>query len=388
MPGDKVDRDYKVELILIIDTMTYNRTLPYNDLPDLPPVFDAATSELLINHAIKAARSLAELKGLCETLPRESLFNLLINTIVLQESKDSSAIENIVTTQDELYMAAAEEAGTTSATKEVLGYRTALYAGLKYMKEQNNIISTNLMVNVAQKISQNTSGIRRTPGTALKNNITGEIVYTPPCCEDLLREKLKHLEIFINDPDFCKLDPIIKLALLHYQFESIHPFGDGNGRTGRILNSLYLVQQNLLSSPVIYLSSYIIDNKQDYYRLLHEVTEKQNWRDWIMFMTTAVNETANLTNRKIRGIIQLRKEMEEKTMQVLEKFNKRHELYDLMFTIPYLKIEIVVKKGIAHRQTAAVYLKVLAANSILKSIKLGKTTYYVNHKLLDLITQR
>jgi Fic family protein len=368
--------------------MTYNRTIPYNDLPDLPPVFDVATRELLINHAVKAARSLAELKGLCETLPRESLNNLLINTIVLQESKDSSAIENIVTTQDELYRAAAEEAGTTSAAKEVLGYRTALYAGLKFMKEQNNIISTNLMVNVAQKITQNTSGIRKIPGTALKNNITGEIVYTPPCCEDVLREKLKHLELFINDPDFCKLDPIIKLALLHYQFESIHPFGDGNGRTGRILNSLYLVQQNMLSSPVIYLSSYIIDNKQDYYRLLREVTEKQNWRDWIMFMNTAVNETANLTNRKIRGIIQLRKEMEEKTMQVLEKFNNRHELYDLMFTIPYLKIEIVVKKGIAHRQTAAVYLKVLAANSILKPIKLGKTTYYVNHKLLDLITQR
>ena len=368
--------------------MTYNRTIPYNDLPDLPPVFDVATRELLINHAVKAARSLAELKGLCETLPRESLYNLLINTIVLQESKDSSAIENIVTTQDELYQAAAEEAGTTSATKEVMGYRTALYAGLNYMKEQNNIISTNLMVNVVQKITQNTSGIRRTPGTALKNNITGEIVYTPPCCEDVLREKLKYLELFINDPDFCKLDPIIKLALLHYQFESIHPFGDGNGRTGRILNSLYLVQQNLLSHPVIYLSSYIIDNKQDYYRLLREVTEKQNWRDWIMFMTTAVNATAILTIQKIRGIIQLKKEMEEKTMQVLEKFNKRHELYDLMFTIPYLKIELVVKKGIAHRQTAAVYLKELTANSILKPIKLGKTTYYVNYKLLDLITTR
>jgi len=368
--------------------MTYNRTIPYNDLPDLPPVFDVATRELLINHAVKAARSLAELKGLCETLPRESLHNLLINTIVLQESKDSSAIENIVTTQDELYQAAAEEAGTTSATKEILGYRTALYAGLNYMKEQNNIISTNLMVNVVQKTTQNTSSIRRTPGTTLKSNITGEIVYTPPCCEDVLREKLKHLELFINDPDFCKLDPIIKLALLHYQFESIHPFGDGNGRTGRILNSLYLVQQNLLSHPVIYLSSYIIDNKQDYYRLLREVTEKQNWRDWIMFMTTAVNETANLTIQKIRGIIQLKKEMEEKTMQVLEKFNKRHKLYDLMFTIPYLKIELVVKKGIAHRQTAAVYLKELTANSILKPIKLGKTTYYVNYKLLDLITTR
>ena len=388
MLNDKANRYYNVESTINITTMTFNRTIPYNDLPDLPPVFDVAARELLINHAVKAARSLAELKGLCETLPRESLYNLLINTIVLQESKDSSAIENIVTTQDELYRAAAEEAGTTSATKEVLGYRTALYAGLNFMKEQNNIISTNLMVNVVQKITQNTSGIRRTLGTALKNNITGEIVYTPPCCEDVLREKLKHLELFINDPDFCKLDPIIKLALLHYQFESIHPFGDGNGRTGRILNSLYLVQQNLLSHPVIYLSSYIIDNKQDYYRLLREVTEKQNWRDWIMFMTTAVNETANLTIQKIRGIIQLKKEMEEKTMQVLEKFNKRHELYDLMFTIPYLKIELVVKKGIAHRQTAAVYLKELAANSILKPIKPGKTTYYVNHKLLDLITQR
>jgi Fic family protein len=368
--------------------MTFNKTTPYNDLPDLPPELDVNTRELIINHAVKAARSLAELKGLCETLPKESLYNLLINTIVLQESKDSSAIENIVTTQDELYQAAADEAGTTSATKEVLGYRTALYTGLNYMKEQNNIISTNLMVNVVQKITQNTSGIRRTPGTSLKNSITGDIVYTPPCCEDILREKLKQLEIFINDPAFCNLDPIIKLALLHYQFESIHPFGDGNGRTGRILNSLYLVQQKLLSDPVLYLSSYIIDNKQDYYRLLREVTEKQNWRDWIMFMTTAVNETANLTIQKIRGIIKLKKEMEEKTMKVLEKFNKRHELYDLMFTIPYLKIELIVKKGIAHRETTSGYLKELEANSILKATKIGKTTYYINHRLLDLITQR
>jgi Fic family protein len=337
---------------------------------------------------VKAARRLAELKGLCETLTQETLYNLLINTIVLQESKDSSAIENIVTTQDELYRAAADEAGTTSATKEVLGYRTALYTGLNYMKEQSNIISTNLLVAVVQDITQNTGSVRKTPGTALKNSITGEIVYTPPCCEDVLREKLRQLELFMNDPDFCNLDPIIKLALLHYQFESIHPFGDGNGRTGRILNSLYLVQQNLLSHPVLYLSSYIIDNRQDYYRLLREVTEKQNWRDWIMFMTTAVNETANLTIQKIRGIIGLKKEMEEKTMQVLEKFNKRQELYDLMFTIPYLKIELVVKKGIAHRQTAAVYLKELETNSILKSVKIGRTTYYVNHRLLELITHR
>jgi Fic family protein len=368
--------------------MTYNRTIPYNDLPDLPPTFDGETRELIISHAVKAARSLAELKGLCETLPQESLYNLFINTIVLQESKDSSAIENIVTTQDELYQAVADEAVTTSATKEVLGYRTALYAGLEHMKQLNNIISTNLMVNVVQKITQNTSGIRRTPGTALKNAITGDVVYTPPCCEDVLREKLKQLEQFINEPDFCTLDPIIKLALIHYQFESIHPFGDGNGRTGRILNSLYLVHQNLLSHPVLYLSSYIIDNKQDYYRLLREVTEKQNWRDWVMFITTAVNETSILTIQKIRGILQLKKEMEEETMKVLEKFNKRHELYNLMFTIPYIRIELVAKKGIAHRQTAAVYLQELESKGILKPVKMGKTTYYVNHRLLDLITQR
>ena len=368
--------------------MEYNRKIPYNDLPDLPPSFDVDTRELLMSHAVKAARSLAELKGLCETMPQESLYNLLINTIVLQESKDSSEIENIVTTQDELYQAAIDESAKTSAAKEVLGYRKALYAGLKYMKDQNNIISTNLMVNVVQTITQNTSGIRKTAGTALKNAITGEIVYTPPCCEDVLREKLKKLEIFINDPETCNLDPIIKLALIHYQFESIHPFDDGNGRTGRILNSLYLVNQNLLSHPVLYLSSYIIDYKQDYYRLLREVTERQNWLDWIIFMTTAINETSILTMKKIRGILNLKKEMETETMKVLEKFNNRHELYNLMFTIPYLKIGLIADKGIAHRQTAAVYLKELETNGILKPKKMGRTTYYINYKLIDLITQR
>jgi len=256
------------------------------------------------------------------------------------------------------------------------------------MKQHNNIISTNLMVNVVQKITQNTSGIRKTPGTELKNAITGEVVYTPPCCEDVLREKLRQLEQFINEPDICTLDPIIKLALIHYQFESIHPFGDGNGRTGRILNSLYLVHQNLLSHPILYLSSYIIDNKQDYYRLLREVTEKQNWRDWIMFITTAVNETSLLTINKIRGILQLKKDMQEETMKILEKFNNRHEFYDLMFTLPYLKIELIADKGIAHRQTAAIYLNLLQERGILKPLKMGRTTYYLNHRLMSLITSR
>jgi Fic family protein len=368
--------------------MTYNPNIPYNDLPDLPPELDGDTTGVILNHAVKAARSLAELKGLCETLPRESLMNLLINTIILQESRDSSAIENIVTTQDELYQAAADKVITNESAREVLGYREALYAGLYYFRSHQNLITTNLLIKVVQIIKQNKSGIRRTPGVVLKSSVTGEVIYTPPCCEDVLKEKLKHLEVFINDPEFCKLDPVIKLALVHYQFESIHPFGDGNGRTGRILNSLYLVHQNLLPVPVLYLSSYIIDNKQDYYQLLHEVTEKQNWRDWILFMITALNTTALLTIEKIRGILNLQKEMKSETMKILGKFNNREKLYDLMFTVPYLKIDLIVKKNLAHRQTAAVYLNLLESRGILKSLKMGRTTYYLNHRLMDLITRR
>jgi Fic family protein len=295
--------------------MAYNRNKPYNDLPDLPPELDADTVNVIIAHALKAARSLAELKGLCETLSEEALLNLLINTIVLQESRDSSAIENIVTTQDELYQAAIEEEITNPAAKEVFSYREALYNGMNYMQKHHNLITTNLMVHVVQAIKQNKSGIRKQAGTALKNAITGEIIFTPPCCEDVLRQKLSALEVFINDSEHYIMDPIIKMAMLHYQFETIHPFNDGNGRAGRILNTLYLVQQNLLPQPVLYLSSYIVNNKQEYYRLLREVTEKNNWHDWILFMTTAVNATANLTLHKIRGILQLKKEMEPKVIR-------------------------------------------------------------------------
>ncbi len=368
--------------------MTYNRNIPYNDLPNLPPSIDAETREVILNHVVNAARSLGELKGLCETMPYESLMNLLVNTIVLQESRDSSAIENIVTTQDELYQASIQENITNPAAKEVLGYRSALYAGLDYMKDRQNLITPDLMIHIVRKIKQNNEDIRTRPGVVLKNSITGEVIYTPPCCEDVLTEKLSWLERFINEPDFCALDPIIKLAMMHYQFESIHPFGDGNGRTGRIINSLYLVHQKMLPLPVLYLSSYIVDHKQDYYRLLREVTELQNWRDWILFMTTAVKSTAQLTMKKIRGILELKKEMEAETMSVLEKFNNRIKLYDLMFDLPYLKIDLVVKKGIAHRQTASLYLNLLESGGVLKSLKMGRTTYFLNYRLMELITSR
>jgi Fic family protein len=358
--------------------MSYNKNTPYNDLPQLPRGTIIETPEILRNLS-KASRHLGELSGLCASLPDP---RLLINTIVLQESKDSSAIENIVTTQDELYKAATGETTTNHAAKEVLSYREALYAGMETMQAKQNLLLTSTLIEIVQTIKQNNAGIRNSPGTALKNAITGETIYTPPCCEDILREKLAALEKFINDPDFSDLDPIIKMALIHYQFESIHPFADGNGRTGRILNGLYLVQQGLLPQPVLYLSSYIVKYKTEYYQLLRGVTEKDNWHDWVMFMITAVSETAQLTTQKIRKMLSLKDNMEGVIKNLLgSSFN--YELFQLMFTIPYLKIELLEKKGVAHRQTASGWLKKLSDAGILKTQKMGRTTYYINHLLMD-----
>jgi Fic family protein len=368
--------------------MIYDPKIPYNDLPDLPPKLDIETRELLLSHVIEASRSLAELKGLCEAMTEEALLNLLFNTVVMQESRDSSAIENIVTTQDELYQAVLDAENANPAAREVLSYREAIKSGVSLMKDNHNLITTNILVAVVQQIKHNQSGIRVQPGTVLKNSITGNVIYTPPCCEEEIRQKMASLEKFININDFSLLDPIIKLALIHYQFESIHPFSDGNGRTGRILSMLYLIQQQLLPQPVLYLSAYIIDHKQDYYRLLNEVTLTENWRDWVLFMTTAVNETSKLTIQKIRGILQLKKEIEPLVFKSLENFGKRIELFELMFNIPYIKIETLVRKGIAHRETASNYLKKLEKDGLLTVLKIGKSNYYINYRLMELLVKR
>lgn len=361
--------------------MTYNRNSAFNDLPDLPPP-DFTESPEILRQLAKAARYLGELNGLCTSLPDPKL---LINTIVLQESKNSSAIENIVTTQDELYKATTEEETTSNAAKEVLCYREALYVGLEKMKAQKNLLLTNTMIEIVQTIRQNESGIRNTSGTALKNAINGEVIYTPPCCEDVLREKLAALEQFINDPDSSSLDPLVKMAFIHYQFEAIHPFADGNGRTGRIVNALYLVQQELLNQPVLYLSSYIVKYKTEYYQLLREVTEKNNWHDWVMYMLTALIETAQLTTKKIRSMLLLKDEYESQMKQTLGS-SFSYELLQLMFTLPYLKIELLEKKEIAHRQTASTWLKKLTEAKIVTPHKIGRTTYYINYRLMELLT--
>jgi len=352
--------------------MAYNKNQSFNDLPNLPPT-DFTESPEILRHLAKAARHLGELNGLCASLPDPQL---LINTIVLQESKDSSAIENIVTTQDELYKAASEEGTASHAAKEVLSYREALYVGLEKMTNQKNLLLTNTMVEVVQTIKQNKSGIRTAPGTALKNAINGEVIYTPPCCEDVLREKLAALEQFINDPESSPLDPLVKMALIHYQFEAIHPFADGNGRTGRIVNALYLVQQELLSQPVLYNS--------EYFQLLRGVTEKNNWHDWVMYILTALIETAQLTTKKIRAMLLLKDEFEKQIKQTLGA-SFSYELLQLMFTLPYLKIELLEKRSIAHRQTASVWLKKLTDANILKPQKIGRTTYYINYRLMELL---
>ena len=360
--------------------MAHNRSIPFNDLPDLPPLNFVESPEILRQLA-KASRYLGELNGLCASLPDP---NLLINTIILQESKESSAIENIVTTQDELYKANSETDNASDAAKEVLSYKEAMYVGLERLNTQKNLLLSNTMIEIVQTIKKNQSGIRNTPGTELINAINGEVVYTPPCCEDVLREKLFALERFINDNEASNLDPLIKLAFIHYQFESIHPFSDGNGRTGRIINSLYLVQQGLLMQPVLYLSAYIVKYKSDYYQLLRGVTEKENWNDWVMYMLTAIIETAQMTTQKIRNMLLLKNEYEQQMKDVLGS-SFSFELLQLMFMMPYLKIELLEKKGLAHRQTASSWLKKLTNAAILRPQKIGRTTYYINYKLMEIL---
>ncbi len=362
--------------------MAFERQKPYNQLPDLPPTRNLETPDIL-KATIKARGLLGELKGYCQTLPDP---RLLINTVILQESKDSSAIENIVTTQDELYRAvisAEDMQGVSASTKEVLLYREALYFGLEKLRK-TDLLTTNTLVAIMQRLKNSSEEVRQNIGVRLANPVTNKIIYTPPEGEGLIRKKLHALEEFIHD-DGNDLDPLIKMALIHYQFEAIHPFSDGNGRTGRILNVLFLVQKNLLTLPVLYLSSYIIRNKTDYYRLLREVTETGNWGEWILYMLNAISETSASTLKKIDAIQKLKEETGVQIKGILKaSFNR--ELVDLIFSFPYVKIKTLEKNGIAKRQTASVYLQQLGKGCILKPIKVGKEVYYINKKLMEIIS--
>lgn len=363
--------------------MSFDKNTPFNQIPDLPPGVDLETPEIF-KLTIHANKLLAELKGYCQTLPNPEL---LLNTIVLQESKESSAIENIVTTQDELYKATLNISDKIKnpAAKEVIQYREAMYHGLNLI-QKNGLITTNTLVSIMQRLRNTKENVRTNTGTKLANPVTKKIVYTPPEGEEIIRDKLAQLERFINDEEFSDLDPLIKMALMHYQFEAIHPFSDGNGRTGRILNVLYLVNKDLLGLPVLYLSRYIIQNKPDYYRLLREVTENRNWHDWVKFVLVGVGETAGMTLKKINSILDLKKSSEAIIKDAL-MVSYSKELVDLLYSFPYIKTNVLERHDIARRQTAAQYLKKIELTGLLKSIKLGKEVYYINEGLMKVLSE-
>lgn len=353
--------------------------IPYNDLPLLPPEVDIETKPIMLK-VVKASRSLSELNGALRNLPNPTLF---LDTIHLQEAKSSSEIEDIITTNDEIYRdLVADRSEGIPAVKEVLRYKQALWLGLERI-EQRPFISTNLCVDIVQCIKQNTAGIRVTPGTVLANSL-GEVLYTPPNGEAVIRDKLANLERFINE--YENLDPLIKMALLHYQFEAIHPFADGNGRTGRILMLLYLKLSGLLSVPAIYLSDYIIRNKQQYYHLLRGVTEKDDWQPYVMFMLDMVDVTAKKAMGQLHSIVTL---MDTMSVQIKQQVPLAYskELVEILFRLPYTKRQVLVDAGLGTLKTVGNYLSWLEEAGFLTSEKLGREKLYINKGLLSILSK-
>ena len=347
-------------------------------LPMLPPKANLETKAVLKALA-RASRALAELKGYADTIPNK---HILINAVTINEAKDSSAIENIITTHDDLYKAMSGTSMINSAAKEVVSYRSALWLGYEKVKE-NEMLTINMIVDIQGCIENNRAGIRKLPGTVLMNEATGETVYTPPSGEIEILDLMSNLEKYINE-DFDGIDPLIKLAVIHYQFESIHPFYDGNGRTGRIINILYLVLMELLSSPILYLSSYIIRNKSVYYELLQEVRTSENWEEWIVYILTGIEETSEETLMLVKRI---NDEVATMTAEIKEKLPKLYskELIDLLFYEFYTKIQYIEEGLSVSRRTAVTYLQTLEKEGFLVSEKIGKERIYQNKRLYNLV---
>lgn len=359
--------------------MFFDPTKPFNDLPKIRVSLSFETPKIL-KKAIDAHRELAQLKGQGLLIPNQSV---LIQTIGLQEAKNSSAIENIVTTNDELYRAFADHGeNSSSEAKEVLHYKDALFYGFKAIKE-GRLLTTPLFEELVQIITETTRGIRKNSGTKLVN-AAGEVIYTPPEGESLIRDKLQDLENFLHTEN--SYDPLVKLAISHYQFEAIHPFTDGNGRTGRIINILFLIQQKILDIPVLYLSRFITNHKTEYYLGLRSITEKENWENWILFMLTALEETAKWTKEKILAIYNL---MENSALHLKKEIPKIYsrDLLEILFQHPYTKIRFLENAKIAHRQTASLYLKELTKIGFLREVKFGRDKYYINDAFLKALTE-
>ncbi len=357
----------------------FDASLPYNDLPDLPPPAELVETTEILKRCIRARVALAELKQAAELIPNSAV---LVNALPLLEARASSEIENIVTTTDKLFeFADIAEDRADAATKEALRYRTALYEGTKMV--QRGMLTTDMAIQICSTIKGMELDIRAESGTTLKSRMTGEVIYTPPVGQKLIINKLDNLARFMHEAD--DIDPLVRMAIQHYQFEAIHPFVDGNGRTGRILNILFLVQLGLLDSPILYLSRYIIQNKAAYYRLLKLVTHEQDWAAWILFILDGVEETCTWTTDKIKSIREL---MEHTGQFVQNRLPKTYtwELVELLFKQPYCRIGNLVDAGVAKRQTASVYLKQLCDIGVLKEVKSGRETLFVHPKYIELLT--
>lgn len=349
-------------------------------LPNLFALGDIESKAVLRKVAL-AHQALGELKGIAQTIPNPSI---LLGTLPLQEAKESSEIENIITTHDDLYQSNyATQQFTTHATKEVHQYAQAMNFGYQTVQD-SGLITLNTIRQIQQILENNDAGFRTQSGTALKNDLTGEVIYEPPQMADEINRLMNELERFINDSDAIDYDILVKMAIIHHQFESIHPFYDGNGRTGRIINILYLIQQNALDMPILYLSRYINRNKQDYYHLLQSTRNNNDWEPWLCFMLEGVIETSKQTQvliAQIKQVMQHYKQVMKRDAATIY----RHELLNNLFKYPYTKIEFVVEDMQVHRNTAMNYLNKLSDIDLLEKVKIGKENYYINIALYRLL---
>jgi len=349
-------------------------------LQNLPyPSESTIESRAILKKAALANRYLAELKGVVSSVPNESI---LIATLTLQEAKDSSEVENIITSHDELYQAGVQADALEPAAKEVQDYATALQAAFQNVRK-TGMIRLQDILDIQQTLEGNKAGLRTQAGTELKNQQTGELVYTPPQDAEEIKSLMANLVEYINDSNLSDCDPLVKMAIVHFQFESIHPFYDGNGRTGRIINILYMIIQQLLDLPVLYLSSYIIRNKSDYYRLIQGVRDAQEWEPWLLYMLDGVEQTSRQSVTMIRSIRELMKDCKSRIREELPKIYSQ-ELLNNLFRHPYTKIEFVERELGVSRVTATKYLGQLTEKGFLRRKKKGRTYYFVNVQLYTL----
>ena len=349
-------------------------------IPSVLPITQELETKIVLKKIVSANKALAELKGAARSIPNQ---NILINALTLQEAKDSSEIENIVTTHDEVYRASISATNASQAAKEVQRYREALYKGFDFVGQQQLLLKRHI-VEIQQILEDNDAGIRTQSGTTLKNGKTDEVVYVPPQNNEDIERLMDNLEHYINDTSLDDYDPLVKMAIIHYQFETIHSFYDGNGRTGRIINILYLMLYGLLDLPILYLSSYIIKNKADYYRLLNEVRTDGAWEEWILYMLDGVEKTSIQSVEIIESITVLMRETKTIMRENIPKIYTK-DLLELLFQHPYTKISFLVDEIGITRKTATTHLRAIEELGILKSIKVGREVYFVNKKLFTLL---